>query len=121
MQYTALHWVAVNGHINIGRLLLDGGADVEAVNDRKWASMYTRTFTSPFCLHNGVLALNLFMDGAGNATPLFLAAQNGQLAVAKLLIEYNANPDATVHVSYAIEFHAEIRRRRTETKLQREV
>ena len=35
MQYTALHWVAVNGHVNIGRLLLERGADVDALNDRE--------------------------------------------------------------------------------------
>ena len=35
LQYTALHWAAVNGHINIGRLLLERGADVDALNDRE--------------------------------------------------------------------------------------
>lgn len=38
MRYTALHWAAVNGHVNIGRLLLESGADVEALNDRECAS-----------------------------------------------------------------------------------
>ncbi len=37
IQYTALHWAAVNGHVNIGRLLLDRGAEVDALNDRERA------------------------------------------------------------------------------------
>jgi hypothetical protein len=34
MGYTGLHWAAVNGHMEIARLLLNAGANVEAVNDR---------------------------------------------------------------------------------------
>lgn len=34
MGYTGLHWAAVNGHMEIAQLLLNAGANVEAVNDR---------------------------------------------------------------------------------------
>ena len=114
MRYTALHWAAVNGHVNIGRLLLEHGADVEAVNDRECASpapmpscksCHQRESACPRACTKVGVAHRWELNGrgpshrdAGDATPLFLAAQNGQLAVAALLIEYHANLDATAHV-----------------------
>ena len=108
MGYTGLHWAAVNGHMEIAQLLLNAGANVEAVNDRTCSLSSTtglRSIRHPLtaglrCHMSRRRLIDRGACTAGGATPLFLAAQNGQLAVAELLVDQGrADLDATHHAS----------------------
>ncbi|KAM0786270.1 hypothetical protein ACM66B_007067 [Microbotryomycetes sp. NB124-2] len=59
---TALHWSAINDHVLACKLLLEHGADVDAIG------------------------------GDLQATPLHWAARNGHVNVVHLLLKYNADP-----------------------------
>jgi len=63
-QSSPLSFAAEKGHVEIAKMLLDAGANMESKNDS---------------------------EEKGGATPLLLAAHNGQFNMAKLLIDRHAN------------------------------
>jgi FtsZ-binding cell division protein ZapB len=64
--WTPLHWAARNNHVEIARLLLQNGAEVNAKSN----------------------------DGNGGQTPLHWAAWNGHVDILHLLVENGANLEA---------------------------
>ena len=94
LKYTALCIAALNNHISQMRLLVEAGANVNAMNSRGWTPL-TET-----CKHGFLEATNILIDGGAlldtmnddGYTPLHLACNQNQFGCAKLLLKKGANP-----------------------------
>ena len=96
--FTALHFAAFFGHPDIARLLVERGADVNAVARNP---MHVMPLHSAAAARQLEIARLLVDHGADvNAaqergfTPLHEAAQNGDVELARLLLEHGAHRDA---------------------------
>jgi len=84
---TPLHWASKSGHLETAQLLLEKGADVNAI-DRTirtplhWASQNGHLETAQLLLEKGA---NVNTADKAGLTPLHLASQNGHVKVAQLL------------------------------------
>ena len=102
--WTPLHFAAQNGHLEVVRLLLERGANVNAQNtDELW--WRERRTPLHFAAQNGHLDVvrlllerganvNAETSGVAGWTPLHFAAQNGHLEVVRVLLERGANVNA---------------------------
>jgi ankyrin repeat protein len=90
---TALHAASAAGHVEVVRLLLECGADVDARGDMDRSPLQLATFHGHLdvvqCLLDRGADAN-FQDG-DQVTPLSLAAVEGHLEVVRLLFEHNAD------------------------------
>jgi ankyrin repeat protein len=94
VQYTPLTLAAAIGRVDIVRVLLDSGADVEITNHKGWTPLHIAAFHGQLevcrsLLENGaeVNAVTLRKKNS----PLHSAARNGHLSVVQLLVESGAN------------------------------
>lgn len=91
-ERTPLHWAAVLNHIEIARILLSKGANVESRETGVY-SMYTPLHEAAKYGHLKMctLLLDAHADTASKdrdgSTPLHTAARNGHLEVVKLLVD----------------------------------
>src|SRR6266702_4684703 len=90
---TALHSASFAGHLQIVRLLLRHGVDVDA---RDYASCTPLGFASQSGHRDTVQCLidhgaDVNLKGDDHNTPLTLAAFNGHIDVVRVLLEHNAN------------------------------
>lgn len=92
---TALHWAAHNGHLDVARLLITAGAELDAPDARGHATPLVWALLSG---HLEVMELLLRLgadpdarDKAGE-TPLVLAIYDGNRAAAELLLRQGADP-----------------------------
>ena len=93
MRSTPLIYAAQMGHLDVVRVLLDGGANAESANVDQWNALH-------YAAMNGHLHVcRLLLDWGVNVnslnkrkyTPLHYAAWAGYLSVAKLLVERGAD------------------------------
>jgi ankyrin repeat protein len=90
--FTPLSIAAQEGHVEVVSLLVDKGAAIEAKANYRGAPASTAAFYSnPATMK--VLAVKGMVEPVG-ATPLYIAAKEGHLAVVKLLLEKGASIDA---------------------------
>jgi ankyrin repeat protein len=93
--YTPLHYAARAGHTNICKLLLEKGADVNAVTE---SGRSTPLHRAAFCGHVDVVQLLLHFEAnpniqdADGCTPLHKAASQNKGEVVRLLLMHGANP-----------------------------
>jgi len=93
---TPLHVAAFKGNLNMMKLLLDAGANVDAVDCKNstplhYAALEGKPEAAMLLLVEGVNCE--IADGAG-FTPLHIAAQKNNDQIVKLLIKYQANVHA---------------------------
>ncbi|KAG1661213.1 Transient receptor potential cation channel subfamily A member 1 [Nymphon striatum] len=90
---TALHLAALKGHFRVIKLLLNHGADIEALNCELWTAL-------DCAAANGHLkSVRILLDedapidpiDRNKTTPLHLAAKEGYANVVKILLDHNAD------------------------------
>ena len=95
-DWTGIHLAAKNGHLDIVRLLLEAGADMDAARQNGATALQQAAW-------NGYLNVVRFLLEAGadkdaarqdGTTAVIGAAQNGHLDVVRLLLEAGADKDA---------------------------
>ena len=99
---TALMWAVSNGHTEVVRALLEAGADVHA---RSHASQRMVSTAARVGVVGGTVydRDGVFEVGAGGYTALLLAARQGQLESARLLVAAGANVnDASTYGTSAL-------------------
>src|SRR6266404_4864120 len=94
---TPLHATLFAGvHIEVSKLLIERGADVNALDVNKWTPLHCASRVG----HHDVMQLLLnrgaavnFQSDDGN-TPLHLAAYNGHFVITQMLLDHNAEVNA---------------------------
>ena len=84
---TSLHKVALSGHVDLARFLIEHGADVTAQEKDGWTSLHRAAFRghvdlAGYLVENGAQVTAQDEDGM---TPLHLALMDGHLDLAWLL------------------------------------
>ena len=127
IKYTPLHYAAQHGHLTAVEVLLDHGADSEAVSSKGETALHCAvTYHHEACVrvlvekgtnvrfeaplgrainyHNKNmvrLLLELGADpsspGPGGCTPCFLAIMKSQMPILEVLLEMGANPECANH------------------------
>jgi ankyrin repeat protein len=107
--FSPLSLAIFGGHADAVRLLLDRGADVEALS--RHATIQVRPLQTAAFVRDAELGRMLIEAGAdpngeaeGGFTALHSAAQNGDLAFARLLLEHGADPSVEVRGKRAVDF-----------------
>jgi ankyrin repeat protein len=101
--FTALHLAAFFGQPEAAQLLIDRGADIEAVATNRRFASEARPLHSAVAAQDPETTLLLLRAGAdpnskqhGGFTPLLEAAQLGNSVLVGLLLEAGAEPNATL-------------------------
>ena len=97
LNFTALHFACENGHLKTARLLLENGAEIEARNFNNFTALHE---ASNYRGYSELVKL-LLSKGADietkditGGTPLFRAADNGDINTVKVLVQSGANVNA---------------------------
>ncbi|KAM0431394.1 hypothetical protein ACHAPT_005371 [Fusarium lateritium] len=97
--FTALHKAAENGRVEIVKLLIDSGADVEASGDGQDTALHRAVAKGQ--MESVKVLLSLRADKGARGTQgksmLHVAAENGRLEMAQLFVDINADLEATDH------------------------
>ena len=97
-EMTPLHFAAIEGHIEIMKILLKKGANVEAKN--KFGETPLHLADSPDvikCLlenNSSFGGIPIDSKDKDGFTPLHVATKNGNIVIAKCLVDYGADLDA---------------------------
>jgi ankyrin repeat protein len=91
-----LHLASEKGHINVARVLLEHGVDVNARDRNRFTSLHLaskegHTDVAQFLLEHGV---DVNAWGNLRSTALHLASERGRLEVIRLLLEHGADVEA---------------------------
>jgi uncharacterized protein len=98
--FTPLHLAVFGGQLHAARVLLERGADTEAMSRHeliKVRPLHTAAFVGETELARILLEHRADPNGRaadGGGTALHSAAQNGNAALVRLLLEYGADPEA---------------------------
>ena len=82
-------------HLEIGKRLLDCGADANAQDDTDWTPLYLAAWDGLLDFAQLVLEHGAAINARANngETPLHKASRNGQVDVVRLLLEHGADPN----------------------------
>ena len=94
-QYTStpLHYASLNGHLEVAKLLLEKGANVNCQDDCKWTPLHYASESGHLEVAKLLLekGANVICQDIRKLTPLHYASMKGHLEVVKLLLEKGAN------------------------------
>jgi ankyrin repeat protein len=98
--FTPLHLACFTGGAEATRLLVERGADLEALSTASFAKVRPLGTAAFARDHDSALVLleagaDPNGPGEGGFTPLHTAAQNGDVELVRLLLEHGADPGAT--------------------------
>src|SRR6266536_1675489 len=97
--FTALHFAAFFGKAEVARILIEAGADVDAVadNEMRVQPLHSAAAGRHLEVCRLLLAAGADVDArqAGGFTPLHAAAQNGDPELVELFLSAQADPTAT--------------------------
>src|ERR1700682_2827622 len=107
---TPLHIAASRNSVDIAKVLIDGGANLEAeaVEDQKRAHpLHTAAQANAAKVAELLISRGAQVNArnADGATPLFVAASNGQAEVAEVLLKAGADPLAEDSLKYDTPMH----------------
>ncbi|MDG7057356.1 MAG: ankyrin repeat domain-containing protein [Wolbachia endosymbiont of Penenirmus auritus] len=90
---TLLHWAVSNSYIEIVNVLIERGAEVNAVNNDGWTPLHPAAEIGNTEIVNALVKHGASVDaiGCNGWTPLHLAASDGYKETVKVLIEKGAN------------------------------
>ncbi|MBU0514428.1 MAG: ankyrin repeat domain-containing protein [Proteobacteria bacterium] len=93
---TALHWAAVEGHVNLAELLLDAEADVNAENRDGETPLHEAVFRGWAGLARLLLARGAYVNARNKVgvTPLHYAAGLGRRQLVEILLDKGAEVNA---------------------------
>ncbi|KAF3927190.1 Ankyrin-3 [Dactylellina cionopaga] len=120
---TVLHIAVYCGHEAIARLLLENGADINAKNEYDWTALHWAA-SSDSDENKEIIALlletgiNLDEKAYDGMTALQMAARNGKLMVARLLVEARADINAQDDKGSTAMHHAILSENGTEAVLR---
>ena len=83
--WTSLHLAAWNGNLEVAKLLVQHGAEIDAKTNYTGIGIFVDFDET----------MNDLTQGLNQSTPLHFAARNGHLEIVKLLIQHGANLTAT--------------------------
>jgi hypothetical protein len=103
-DWTPLHWAAESGQAAAAKLLMERGADISAADNRRWTAVHKAVTAVKSSTGDGHAVLSLFVGnktainqlGRKRVTMLHLAAADGDLRLAELLLDNGANLEAKV-------------------------
>ena len=92
---TPLHVAVKYNHLDVARLLIDRGADIDAKSYAGWTPLHQAAFDNNCGVARLLIDRGADIESKSNTggTPLWSASANKRLDVARLLIEKAANPD----------------------------
>jgi ankyrin repeat protein len=93
LRNTPLKVAAVNGHVEVVRVFLEGGADAESTNIFQWNALHRAAMYGHLDVCRLLLDWGTKVDSVGwlKISPLHYAASWGHLSVVKLLVERGAD------------------------------
>ena len=95
-SYTALAGAALVGNLEIVKMLLEKGANIEAVTQKKWTALHIASYEGHFhiikCLIDN--KANVMAQDVNARTPLHIAVLQRKTEAMKLLIDGKANVNA---------------------------
>ena len=94
---TPLHLASYGGHLEIGKQLLDHGANVNAHDDLHWTPLYIAAWKGQLAFARMLLENGAMTNIPDWTTPLHVASQYGHVEVVRLLLEYGADLRARDH------------------------
>ena len=94
---TPLHYTAKNGHVESTQLLLEAGAEKDAIDFSMMTPLHWATSNSHLAVVHLLIEARADRNPAmqGGKTPLHLAVEKDNLEVAQLLLEARANQNQT--------------------------
>lgn len=110
--WTPLRNVCVTGHVECAGLLIDMGADVDAVDEAGWTPLHYATKFGYVELVRLLIANGADVNASNRGrTPLQKASYEGHVKVARLLVENGADVCATSYQGYTpVHYLCDIRR-----------
>ncbi|CAH1955829.1 unnamed protein product [Acanthoscelides obtectus] len=86
--YTALHYAARNGHLDVCKLLIDSGANINAVTNGGVTALSRAASTGHKEIVEYLLGKNAdpFIQDSDGKTALHKAAENGHLHICRILL-----------------------------------
>ena len=95
---TSLQQACFFGHVKTVRVLLDAGADVDAIDNNGWRALHIAAQNGHLEVVQVLLDAGADVHATNNRglTALHTASQNGHLEVVQVLLDTGADVDATI-------------------------